>query len=378
MTTHYTLHILSCLLVLFGLFGLLLGALARRIAQLNRRLRFVQNALLHLSQQHFRIDNNKLPAGAGQDSTKAGQISNPFEGVEILSPNELLKTLYLSFADGERNAWQSLIDESPAPWSLAYSTHTGQVRDHNEDYCMAFPMNRFQVGLLADGLGGEPYGQYASYFAVKAAALALMKKFEGSSMWLNPTRLMEDAMQAASEEIQSLAEQHNLTKGFRTTLTIVFGTPRRWFLGHIGDGGGLVIQSKGEVKSILAAHKADPQVPNLVSSSLGPEICGSWDINECPRKQGDICIIGSDGIFDKGLDSKWPHDFLHAAFRNQGNLSRTTESFLVELADIQDEHGYLFDDNTSMVVLGDGSSPDFLTFKTDQPPQLAIPSNKGE
>lgn len=47
----------------------------------------------------------------------------------------------------------------------AGATHTGRVRDHNEDRWQALP--ELGLWIVADGIGGQPAGEVASTLAVE-------------------------------------------------------------------------------------------------------------------------------------------------------------------------------------------------------------------
>lgn len=69
--------------------------------------------------------------------------------------------------------------------------------------------------------------------------------------------------------------------------------------GYIGDGGGCLLRSSGEIFHFLKPQKADVNDLNVLSASLGPTIDGEPVFGMINRVVGDLVIVGTDGVFDK-------------------------------------------------------------------------------
>lgn len=110
--------------------------------------------------------------------------------------------------------------------SYAARSHTGMVRDNNEDSAYAAP----RVLALADGMGGHAAGELASQIMV--ATLATLDEDQpGSDLAGALSRALHDGNKA----IASHVEAHPEADGMGCTLTALLFDGRRMGLIHVGD-----------------------------------------------------------------------------------------------------------------------------------------------
>ena len=251
---------------------------------------------------------------------------------------------------------------SPAGvWALGLATIKGNVRTENQDYGLCFQTAGHDVLVVADGCGGIPHGQRASYLAAVSAAKSVIRSYDTAPRWQSP-KVKDVAVKAIMSAAHSLAiegDKLNITDvrgGLRTTLIVVVGNKREIGYAYIGDGGGCVVQSNGEVKHFLEPQKANGHAMNVLAASLGPSIEGEPVSGVLKREAGDILIVGTDGIFDR-VEAMFPKDVLRGCIQYQGDLQKTAEHIVMELASYKDAAGYICDDNLTLGIMGDGTKP---------------------
>ncbi|MDD4869565.1 MAG: protein phosphatase 2C domain-containing protein [Kiritimatiellae bacterium] len=237
-------------------------------------------------------------------------------------------------------------------------THKGNVRLNNEDYCLAFSTSTgWQVTITADGLGGVTSGEYASYYAVTAAACSIIRSFF-SCRTPDPISTARKALLDANKVLCISAREWPDAFGgisLRTTLICIIATEKRFSFAYCGDGGGIVVRKGGTIQQFLFPHKAGEHVSNVLESSLGPEIEGEPSFGSIPRYPGDILFCGSDGIFDVA-GPKFPIATIQTIARHNGDLKSAINEILDKLADAKDKQGcFICDDNLTIAAICDKS-----------------------
>ena len=135
------------------------------------------------------------------------------------------------------------------------------------------------VLIVADGVGGRPFGADASYLAVRAAAASLIAELGAGESTDGGARqkAAENAMQAATEAIARAAERKEIVDpdgGLQTTLIVAVCPPGDGPIGYayIGDGMGICAGqgSDAEPRAFMIPQKADLLQTNLLAACLGP------------------------------------------------------------------------------------------------------------
>lgn len=148
-------------------------------------------------------------------------------------------------------------------------TDKGLVRDNNEDdYWIS---KKDQIFIIADGLGGLPHGEVASYCAVRAAYKAIK---EMSVLDLKEVFSMTQA--AVTQAGNDLDSQ----LGIATTLTLGKIENNYLRIGHVGDSGIILFRDKGweklttdhtmaeEMKQESETAKASGNIPEYYTHIL--------------------------------------------------------------------------------------------------------------
>jgi len=241
-------------------------------------------------------------------------------------------------------------------WGAAIGSVKGNVREKNEDAGLGWHQAGRTVIVLADGMGGMSHGADASRTACFAAAASLMRQLgcRGPESTDHPVDLAV-AFQVACAALAERAVQLGLQPrdGLRTTLIAVVSGSHEYHWGYIGDGALKVLRADGVVDELLVPHKASADCPNVLSCSFGPTADGAPVFGRTPRREGDLLLGGTDGVFDRVPDT-FVRDVLAGAVRLSGNLNAVVAQVLHDLAEARDEHGYLCDDNMSMAIVATG------------------------
>lgn len=278
---------------------------------------------------------------------------------EIPTPEQVLQALS-DFAHGS-----PLVSNIPIipkwSWSLGYSTQTGNVRKENQDYVTCFRVENCDVLICADGLGGLPKGQQASYLAVFEAAKSIVQHLGSKHSW-RPVPL-DKALKRALSQAHHILSAHgdklritDINGGLRTTIIVVLARESEVHYGYIGDGSLDMLRTSGRLESLMTPQKHG-QLLNVLSASLGPQRQGDAVVGHVDRAPGDLLIISTDGIADRVDAPAFARDIMRAAIRNNGDLHAVAQQVVNELANSKDDHGYICDDNLTLALLGTGQAP---------------------
>lgn len=191
----------------------------------------------------------------------------------------------------------------------AAGTHTGKVRENNEDFYQVDA--RFGALIVADGIGGHNAGEVASRLATETIIKHFEEKFEQQSDRL--PGLITEAIEEANRIVYSHAIHNNSCFGMGTTITMAVIDGNVAYLGHIGDSRAYLYHA-GRLSQVSTDHtlvnellkngsitEADARLypnRNIITKALGtdPEIIP--DINEIELEDGDVLLICSDGLTD--------------------------------------------------------------------------------
>jgi serine/threonine protein phosphatase PrpC len=187
--------------------------------------------------------------------------------------------------------------------TYAARSHTGMVRENNEDSAYAAP----RVLVLSDGMGGHAAGELASQIMV--ATLARLDEDQpGSDLADALTRAMNDGNDAIAAHV----EAHPESDGMGCTLTALLFDGRRMGLIHVGDSrayllrdGTLTQITKDDtfVQSLvdrgeLTAEEAHvhPRRSLILKALTGDPVEPTTTVREA--RVGDRYLLCSDGLSD--------------------------------------------------------------------------------
>ena len=243
------------------------------------------------------------------------------------------------------------------PWTMGLASIKGNVRSENQDYGLCLRGRGYEVMVIADGLGGVPLGRAASRCAVQGAVEAIQGAIptigqQGPSL----QAVASLAMDAAGKALHAEGEKRHIATiadGLRTTLIIVIANDREIAFSFIGDGGGVILGADGLTTRFVQPQKV---AANVLQASLGPVVQGAPVCGTLARQPGDLLIVGTDGVFDT-VDESFIEDVMRTAHENLGDLQRTAEQIVQELASFRDGLGFVCDDNMTLGLLGGRVAP---------------------
>jgi PPM family protein phosphatase len=134
-------------------------------------------------------------------------------------------------------------DSAPAGVvDVAAASAAGPARTHNEDAWLAAP----PLLAVADGVGGGPGGEVASWAAVRALPAGLAD--DGA-----PTERLAGAVASAEAAVLAQADRDEHLRGLSCTLTAALVEDGTLALAHVGDSFAGVLRD-GRLRRISAEH----------------------------------------------------------------------------------------------------------------------------
>jgi len=198
---------------------------------------------------------------------------------------------------------QALIDPGPIRWTSAARSHTGLVREINEDACLERP----ERGLwaVADGMGGHALGEFASRLAIR------------SLIDLAATQSLEQYVDDARERLQHANRRLRAEAALRdvpvigTTIVALLASERQGACLWAGDSR-IYLCRAGRLKQLTRDHSqveaarsqrqrsSDDTLhrppANLITRALGAEDTLELDRATVEVIDGDVFLLCSDGL----------------------------------------------------------------------------------
>jgi protein phosphatase len=186
----------------------------------------------------------------------------------------------------------------PHPWTSFGITHTGNIRDHNEDAFLALPEQR--LWIAADGMGGHTAGDFASRLIIDQ-----FKSFEASPLTGHSVNQIRQILAKVNYELWTKAQQVGDIVG--STVAILLATEHHVASVWSGDSriyrlrDGLFKQitrdhSEGEETEFGTADFVGVAFNNAVTQAIGAteELQVEVEIRE--NRPGDTYLLCSDGL----------------------------------------------------------------------------------
>ncbi len=244
---------------------------------------------------------------------------------------------------------------------FAELTHTGRVRDHNEDAIGTNP----DIGLmvLADGMGGYNAGEVASGIAVQivmelaseAAEREEMSNIDPQSGLMRQSIILRDAIYRSNKIIYQTAHSQTHCEGMGTTIVACMFYDNKVSIAHVGDSRAYRLRN-GKLEQMTLDHSLLQELVdrgfysheeaqrstnrNYVTRALGVEPSVEVEVHEYEVNTEDIYLLCSDGLPDMVED-----DDIHLT------ISTFNASLAIvgqQLVDLANDHGGR--DNVSVML----------------------------
>ena len=180
-------------------------------------------------------------------------------------------------------------------------THTGMVRDNNEDFFMYD--NDLNFFVVADGIGGHNAGEVASELACTIIIENLRKHYSSYSQKL--PLLLTKSIEKANKAVYIKSLEHENFEGMGTTITLGILSEGIVYVAHVGDSRMYIIVNELLANGTITCEEAKvhPQ-RNIITKAVGSSEKLSVDIFEIEVENNNVLLLCSDGLTDTTDDSK--------------------------------------------------------------------------
>ncbi len=190
----------------------------------------------------------------------------------------------------------------------------GKAREINEDsfYITQDPLDKIQLFILADGMGGCNAGEVASNKAVISAKNYIENNFDDTPKDKDSLiQLVASSLEYANMVIYEDSKKDENLEGMGTTLEVCLIYNNRAYIGHIGDSRIYRIR-KDFIRKLTQDHSYVQKLvqdgtitkeeaehhpkKNMLMKALGVNAFVEPDVMVKGFQKGDIIIICSDGL----------------------------------------------------------------------------------
>jgi protein phosphatase len=186
----------------------------------------------------------------------------------------------------------------PHPWTSFGITHTGNIRDHNEDAFLALPEQG--LWIAADGMGGHTAGDFASRLIIDQ-----FKSFKASPLAGHSVDQIRQILAKVNHELWTKAQQMDDIIG--STVAILLATEHH--VATVWSGDSRIYRLRdGLFKQITRDHSEGGETEsgiddfvesafnNAVTQAIGAaeELQVEMEIRE--NRPGDTYLLCSDGL----------------------------------------------------------------------------------
>lgn len=208
-------------------------------------------------------------------------------------------------------------DALNAPWvpKGVVRTHTGLVREHNEDAIMLYTSHQDNgmsptLALVADGMGGHAAGEVASRICADTFANLVRDASD-----TDPIQLLTEGMHTANEAIFSAAQKDDALHGMGTTCSAMLIRNGKAWIANVGDSR-IYVFDQGQLEQIThddtvvnqwlaegritRAEAAEHPDANILTQALGtkPKVRCKPSVVTQSLKPGVRILLCSDGLYD--------------------------------------------------------------------------------
>lgn len=186
-------------------------------------------------------------------------------------------------------------------------TDLGLIRSNNEDYHICDSAHGLVV--IADGVGGDDYGEVASKIAVESCYQYLTNEYYLEDT-TNISETLLDSMVFANQQVIHHKKDKPEYKNMGTTLSCLYLKKNELTYSWIGDSRIYVVsQAESTINLLTEDHSlynemvrrgevAAISTKNILTRTIGNNLYTQPDVGEYSLKQGDIILACTDGLSD--------------------------------------------------------------------------------
>ena len=146
---------------------------------------------------------------------------------------------------------------------VGFKTDKGLRRSNNEDAC--YVLKKARVFIVADGVGGNNSGEFASRTCVDEIANYVETHDVNALKNEDDIKaFFEDCIKNANYKILELSQRHEENRGMATTVVVAFLKKSKLYVFNIGDSRAYILHD-GELRQITEDHT---YVNSLVKAGL--------------------------------------------------------------------------------------------------------------
>src|SRR5438105_12347118 len=197
--------------------------------------------------------------------------------------------------------------------NIGKCTLLGNYRENNEDAVDVKPFPDMTVCLVADGMGGQAYGEVASKRATEVVPRELRKNLAAGTTSEQTRDVIRSAVLQANEEILTIAALDRDLKNMGPTVVLaLWRRGEEMFVSKLSDSRAYLIrdgqieqltvdhslaQALVENKTISAAEAREHRFRNVLWKYLGSKEVGEGpEVKAIPVEVGDRFVLCTDGM----------------------------------------------------------------------------------
>src|SRR5437667_6614668 len=205
--------------------------------------------------------------------------------------------------------------------NIGKCTLLGNYRENNEDAIEAKQFPDMNVCIVADGMGGQAYGEIASKRAIEVAPRELRKNLTPAVSSDEAAAVIKKAVVQANEEIVTMGALDREMKNMGTTIVMaLWRKGPEMYIASLGDSRAYLIrggkieqltvdhslaQALVENKTITPEEAKEHRFRNVLWKYLGSKEIGEGpDVKPIPLQKGDRFVLCTDGLTGPVPDDK--------------------------------------------------------------------------
>jgi serine/threonine protein phosphatase PrpC len=197
--------------------------------------------------------------------------------------------------------------------NIGKCTLLGNYRENNEDAIEVKQFPDMSVCIVADGMGGQAYGEIASKRAIEVVPRELRKNLQPAADPETTKAVVKQAVVQANEEIVTMGALDREMKNMGTTIVMaLWRRGNELYISNLGDSRAYMIrdgkmeqlsvdhslaQALVENKTITPEEAKEHRFRNVLWKYLGSKEVGEGpEVKVIPVQPGDRFVLCSDGL----------------------------------------------------------------------------------